>query len=45
MSVYGYYLDSKFCVYDVILFPYVVYNTLIFGVESWLGVLSVLMDL
>jgi hypothetical protein len=32
-------------VYTVQLFLHVVYNTLIFGVVSWLGMLSVLMDL
>jgi hypothetical protein len=42
ISAYGYYVDPKCCVYNVTVFTYVVYNTLILGVGLWLGVLSVL---
>jgi hypothetical protein len=45
ISAYCYYLDSQCCVYDVTVFPHVVYSKVIFGVGSWLGVFSVLMDL
>jgi hypothetical protein len=38
ISAYGYYLDPKYCVYNVTVFTYVVYNTLIFDIGSWLAI-------
>jgi hypothetical protein len=42
---YGYCLDSKCCICDVNVLPYVVHNVLIFGIGSWFGLLVVLIDL